>query len=111
MAANKLFSIPESIELVLLELEFKDLVRIMYLSRTVHDTVKSTPKLQRNLFLRQALHTSPSKAGEPSVNPILTRIFDEFTSDTSTRVCEIVAPETLDYRNPANMFKGVIAPF
>ena len=53
MAASKVFSIPELLEMILIDLSFKDVLRAARINKTFQSTVQSYPSLQRKLFLRQ----------------------------------------------------------
>ncbi|PQE28376.1 f-box domain protein [Rutstroemia sp. NJR-2017a BBW] len=63
---QKVFAIPELLELILLQLPFLDLVRAQMVSGSFYDVIESSTQLQQALFLRASPATSI-----PIPNPLL----------------------------------------
>lgn len=76
MAASKVFNISELLELILLELPFFDLLRATGINHSFRECIKSTSRLQKNLFLKQTLIGPKNYAFRPLVNPALERLVD-----------------------------------
>lgn len=72
MAAAKIFAIPELLESILLELHGKDLKTVLlaqHINKTFRDTIKSSIKIQRALFLKPDPTRDPQ--AKPRINPFL----------------------------------------
>ncbi|PQE07303.1 f-box domain protein [Rutstroemia sp. NJR-2017a WRK4] len=82
---QKVFAIPELLELILLQLPFLDLVRAQMVSGSFYDVIESSTQLQQALFLRASPATSI-----PIPNPLLQPCvdFEIFTSGLSRMVVE-----------------------
>ena len=122
MAANKVFSIPELVEMILQELPFKEVLRSTRVNKTFQYTVKSFASLRRKLFLQQdsketdELSIEMEKAGEnwyfdraysdrasraaqedatkPALNPMLRYIIDSFSHKTDIRLEKVANPRS-----------------
>ena len=67
MAASRVFGIPELVEMILEELPFKDVLRMIRVKTAFRDTLKLSPRLQRQLFLQQSPSTSACQSNLSSI--------------------------------------------
>lgn len=51
MAADKVFDTAELVEWVLLELDFKDILKAKAITRKIKAVIEGSPKIKRKLFL------------------------------------------------------------
>ena len=77
-ATNKVFRLPELLEMILLDLQPQDLIRLQRLSRSVCGTIASSSQLQRRLFYQQDPTPSIRQDQPPKVNPFIRQAVQRF---------------------------------
>jgi hypothetical protein len=87
-ATNKVFGLPELLEMILLSLQPQDLLRIQRISRTFYSTIKQSTQLQRKLFYQQDPTPYPDPFDLPRINPFIRKAVQRFAK---------VSIETFEY--------------
>lgn len=110
-AAQKVFGIPELLEMILIELLFKDALRMLRGNTSFRNTIALSGKLRRHLLMQQEFDTAADQTTEPRINPVLIDMLEYFTRKYGRgfeiTTLEVVEPNSTAYQNYTDREKQV----